>query len=134
MFHTVHPGRALPALLTLLVLAVTGCAGDIPSAVTPVIPVPDAASATEDSQPGTDLQLCEQELAAMQKLAPEKHRARQAEFDRVMRAASGYSGVRDTVGQEARLTADAFYEYKTSVVCAQIKQDTLEALVTLPGA
>ncbi|PNF13484.1 hypothetical protein A6J71_00135 [Enterobacter cancerogenus] len=131
MPYQYHPYRCLAVALIALLLA--GCAGSRAPEIAPQV-YAGAGDGKDDDTPGTDLRLCEQELAAMQKLAPEKYALRQAEFDQLMGAASGYSGVRDTVGQKARLTADAFYEYKTSVVCARIRQDTLEALITLPGA
>ncbi|GEM_PF-5536379 len=126
-----RPRRVLVGAITALLL--TGCAGEPAPEIAPQVHAGTAAG-SDDGQPGTDLQLCERELSALQNLAPDEYRKRQSEFDQVMRAASGYSGVRDTVGQKARLTADAFYEYKTSVVCSQIRQSTLEALTTLPGA
>ncbi|WP_318373704.1 hypothetical protein [Enterobacter sp.] len=81
-----------------------------------------------------ELGACEQELAALKITAPEIHRELQARFERVMHAASNYSGVRDRVNSDTRATADAFYEYETSVVCSRVRQETLEALTTLPGA
>jgi len=120
-----------PAFLLSMLLLV-GCADNMEPLGSPAVS-PEAV-VTEPEKTGTDLRRCEQELTALQKTAPEKHRQLQAEFNRVMHAASNYSGVRDAVSADTQQSADAFYEYKTSVVCSQVRQETLEALTTLPGA
>lgn len=124
-------GRTMCALAMLLL---AGCAWEGDATPGDGRTGAGSSSATESKEMHRDLRSCALELAALKITAPEIHRDLQARFERVMHAASNYSGVRDRVNPDTRATADAFYEYETSVVCSRVRQETLEALTTLPGA
>ncbi|MCZ4677302.1 hypothetical protein O4O00_23500, partial [Citrobacter sedlakii] len=68
------------------------------------------------------------ELKALKRLDNRQYTRRRAQFDRLMRGASVYAGVRGDVAEETREAVDAMYRYRTGKLCAEISQDVLEAL------
>ncbi|EFM0752309.1 hypothetical protein HIX98_004499 [Salmonella enterica subsp. enterica serovar Bredeney] len=86
----------------------------------PVSPVPQRQASLMDN--------CSRELKALKRLDNRQYTRRRAQFDRLMRGASVYAGVRGDVAEETREAVDAMYRYRTGKLCAEISQDVLEAL------
>ncbi|MHA6679812.1 hypothetical protein ACX43S_25295 [Enterobacter cloacae] len=74
------------------------------------------------------LKQCQEELEALNTVAPADYTKYRKEFDRLMNGAAQYAGLRDTVGNGTRNTVDALYHYKVNLLCADVSQAMLKGL------
>lgn len=123
----------LPLSLLLLTTLLSGCKAPVRPQVTGLRP-----TATPTEQPlgrGVQhLQQCQQQLKILSTLQDVSYPPTQREFDRLMRGAAQYAGLRTRVNESTQDTVDALYRYRVNLLCAQINQAVLNRLAEKGGA
>lgn len=83
----------------------------------------------ENSHTTVQMQLCHDELQALQKIDSKRYAERKAEFGRLMAGAALYAGVRGAVQPQTQDAVDSLYKFRADKLCADIGQDVLHGLV-----
>ncbi|HAO0324563.1 TPA: hypothetical protein IGZ64_004462 [Escherichia coli] len=74
------------------------------------------------------MERCRRELEALKRIDIKLYNQRKAEFDRLMRGADIYSGVRSDVRISTQNAVDAYYRYRVDKMCADISKNVLDSL------
>ncbi|WP_187213595.1 hypothetical protein [Escherichia marmotae] len=74
------------------------------------------------------MERCRRELEALKRVDIKLYNQRKAEFDRLMRGADIYSGVRSDVRISTQDAVDAYYRYRVDKMCADISKNVLDSL------
>lgn len=125
---SVIPRVSLLMLFACGTLALSGCTGGkrpVPAAKPAATQDRDTRQAEKEAD---RLAQCQKELDALKGINPEQHKSYRQEFDRLMRGAAQYAGLRTQVNSATQDTVDALYRYKVSRLCANIGQATLSGL------
>ncbi|WP_058913419.1 hypothetical protein [Entomohabitans teleogrylli] len=75
------------------------------------------------------LNICQSELATLQKVSPKTYAAKKAQFENLLRTASLYTTVRGDINGSTKETLDALYKYKTNQICSSIANAVMEGLI-----
>ena len=70
-------------------------------------------------------QQCQQELTVLSSIKSKDYTVTKQAFDRLMGNAAQYASLRSKVNVETQSTVDALYNYKISLLCAEINQAVL---------
>jgi hypothetical protein len=101
-------------------------------------PVPQATERDEvpeeNSHTAAQMQRCQAELQALQKIDGKRYAERKTEFGRLMAGAALYAGVRGAVQAQTQEAVDSLYKFRADKLCADIGQDVLHGLVQKGGA
>ncbi|TFZ53063.1 hypothetical protein E5C26_01665 [Serratia proteamaculans] len=117
---------SLRVAFLLLLLPLSGCQStQRTSALTKATVV---AAPSDAEIKAARLQQCHKNLEVLTKLNDVQHAAIKQEFDRVMKGAAQYSGLRPQVTDDTQNTVDALYRYRVNLLCSKINQDVLNAL------
>ncbi|MCA4824950.1 MAG: hypothetical protein KJJ56_16370 [Serratia rubidaea] len=114
-------------ILMLALLGATACQNVKPKAADKPQSAPSVETQRQQRE-AKRLQQCQQELAALQKINPERYQDNQRAFDSLMSGASQYAGLRARVNDDTQETVDALYRYKVSRLCVEIEQSVLIGL------
>ncbi|OKB64578.1 hypothetical protein BHU62_21860 [Serratia marcescens] len=71
------------------------------------------------------VQQCQQELTVLSSIKSKDYTVTKQAFDRLMGNAAQYASLRNKVNGETQSTVDALYNYKISLLCAEINQAVL---------
>lgn len=128
------PRRLMMACITLLAAGCAGAPAHAPKAAAVSLPVsaekPERSTPPDEGNIVTEgaLKQCQGELGALRVVSPARWQSSQAEFTKIMTAASQYAGVRAAANKETQAAMDALYEYRITRFCANISQALMTAL------
>ncbi|NRH23409.1 hypothetical protein [Pantoea stewartii] len=78
--------------------------------------------------PDFALQQCKNDLVALKQINPQQWTMQQAEFNKLINAASRYASVRASAGRDTRAAIDALYQYKMIRFCANTSKALMNGL------
>ncbi|MBH3259865.1 hypothetical protein I5P78_26065 [Serratia marcescens] len=120
---------ALPLLGLAATLLLSGCENT--RRTLPATQQDSAATAGEKTQAQKEsdrLAQCQKELDALKGINNAQYTAYLVEFQRLMRGAAQYAGLRAQVNNDTQDMVDALYRYKINRLCADITQAALTGL------
>ncbi|WP_421671721.1 hypothetical protein [Rahnella sp. EDr1-12] len=89
---------------------------------------------TKEEIESAQLQQCQKSLDALQTVKAQQSVEYKKNFEKLMKGAAQYSGIRSRIKDETQGTVDALYRYRVSKLCAQIDQALLLGLTESGGS
>jgi len=78
--------------------------------------------------PDAALLQCKNELVALKQVSPQQWAVQQAEFSKLINAASRYASIRSSAGGDTRAAIDSLYQYRMIRFCANTSKALMNGL------
>ena len=116
----------IPLSVIIPILFLTGCQKNLLKKEH--ITASQVITPTDEEVEAAQLQQCQKSLDALQTVRAEQSFEYKKNFEKLMKGAAQYSGIRSRIKDETQGTVDALYRYRVSMLCAKIDQALLIGL------